>query len=107
MADELRDGWEAALRGRSGRDHWRGLEELLDTPAFRDAIAHEFPAGAAELSDGITRRSFVKLLGASLALAGLAACTSMPDEKIFPYVTQPPDVTPGVPLHYATSMVLD
>jgi molybdopterin-containing oxidoreductase family iron-sulfur binding subunit len=58
-------------------------------------------------SDDLSRRSFVKLLGASLALAGLDGCTRMPAEKILPYVNQPPELTPGVPLYYATSMVLD
>ena len=57
--------------------------------------------------DELTRRDFLKLLGASIALAGLDGCTRIPAEKILPYVTQPPEVTPGVPLHYATSMVLD
>ena len=57
--------------------------------------------------DELTRRDFLKLLGASIALAGLDGCTRIPGEKILPYVTQPPEVTPGVPLHYATSMVLD
>jgi Fe-S-cluster-containing dehydrogenase component len=58
-------------------------------------------------SDDVSRRSFLKLLGASLALAGLDGCTRIPAEKILPYVTQPPELTPGVPVHYATSMVLD
>ncbi len=57
--------------------------------------------------DELTRRDFLKLLGASIALAGLDGCTRIPAEKILPYVTQPPELTPGVPLHYATSMVLD
>jgi Fe-S-cluster-containing dehydrogenase component len=58
-------------------------------------------------ADDLTRRDFLKLLGASIALAGLDGCTRIPGEKIVPYVSQPPEVTPGVPLHYATSMVLD
>src|SRR5690348_4966988 len=107
MRDERHASWQAVLRDRQGRDYWRGLDELLDTPEFRDTLAHEFPMGAAERGDGINRRSFFKLLGASLALAGVGACTSMPDEKILPYVNQPPEITPGIPLHYATSMVLD
>ncbi|HEX5438003.1 MAG TPA: TAT-variant-translocated molybdopterin oxidoreductase [Gemmatimonadaceae bacterium] len=107
MTDERRDRWAEALRGRSGAAYWRGLEELLDTPEFRDAVRHEFPAAVDEIPEGITRRTFVKLLGASLALAGVSACTAEPAEKILPYVTQPPEVTPGIPLHYATSMVLD
>lgn len=57
--------------------------------------------------DELTRRAFLKLLGASIALAGLDGCSRIPAEKILPYVTQPPEFTPGIPVHYATSMVLD
>jgi molybdopterin-containing oxidoreductase family iron-sulfur binding subunit len=64
-------------------------------------------AGGAELSDGVSRRSFIKLLGASAALAGLGACMREPAEQILPYTTRPPEVTPGIPLHYATSMTID
>jgi len=59
------------------------------------------------LDDELTRRDFLKVLGASIALAGLDGCTRMPAEKILPFVSQPPELTPGVPVHYATSMVLD
>ncbi|HEY7860695.1 MAG TPA: hypothetical protein VIB98_04585, partial [Gemmatimonadaceae bacterium] len=57
--------------------------------------------------DEFTRRAFLKLLGASIALAGLDGCSRIPAEKILPYVTQPPEFTPGIPVHYATSMVID
>ena len=57
--------------------------------------------------DDLTRRSFLKALGASMALAGLDGCTRIPAEKILPFVIEPPELTPGVPVHYATSMVLD
>jgi Fe-S-cluster-containing dehydrogenase component len=57
--------------------------------------------------DDLSRRTFLKALGASVALAGLDGCTRIPAEKILPYVTQPPEFTPGTPVHYATSMVLD
>ncbi len=57
--------------------------------------------------DELTRRTFLKALGASIALAGLDGCTRMPAEKILPFVTEPPELTPGIPVHYATSMVLD
>ena len=55
---------------------------------------------------GGSRRSFMKLLGASLALAGVEGCTRMPASNILPYVNQP-ELTPGLPQFYATSMVLD
>ena len=57
--------------------------------------------------DDVSRRSFLKFLGASLALAGLDGCTRIPAEKILPYVNQPPELIPGIPVHYATAMVLD
>jgi Fe-S-cluster-containing dehydrogenase component len=58
-------------------------------------------------SEDEERRSFLKLLGASLALAGLSGCTRAPRQKIVPYVTQPPEVTPGVATHYATAIAVD
>jgi Fe-S-cluster-containing dehydrogenase component len=57
--------------------------------------------------DDLSRRTFVKALGASIALAGLDGCTRISSDKLIPYVIQPPEFTPGVPVHYATSMVLD
>jgi molybdopterin-containing oxidoreductase family iron-sulfur binding subunit len=57
--------------------------------------------------EDLSRRTFLKALGASVALAGLDGCTRIPAEKILPYVIQPPEFTPGTPVHYATSMVLD
>src|SRR5437763_10284999 len=56
--------------------------------------------------EDLSRRDFMKLLGASMALAGLGGCTREPVEKILPYVNQP-ELTPGVPRHYATAMVVD
>ena len=50
------------------------------------------------------RRQFLKLMGASLALAGVSACTRQPPEKIVPYVTQPEEIVPGRPLFFATAM---
>jgi MoCo/4Fe-4S cofactor protein with predicted Tat translocation signal len=86
--------------------YWRSLDELTGTPKFRESLAHEFPFGAAEPSNGMSRRSFVQLLGASIALAGLGGCLERPREKILPYVSSPPELTPGVAQYYATSMVL-
>lgn len=95
------------LSARSGREWWRSLDEAMDDAAVRESLAREFPAGAAEWSDGISRRSFVKLLGASMALAGLGACVREPAEKIMPYINDPADLVPGNALHYATSMAID
>src|SRR6478736_7070923 len=78
------------LAGLGGRTYWRSLEELADTPEFRDYV----------------HREFLKLMGASLALAGVSACTRQPEEKIIPYVRQPEEIVPGRPLFYATAMPL-
>src|SRR5262245_22390125 len=83
---------------------YRSLEELADTPGFRERLAREFPAAAAEFDDPAGRREFLRLMGASLALAGLAACTRQPDEKIVPYVRAPESLVPGQPLYFATAV---
>ncbi len=64
---------------------------------------HEFPAGAADAPDDISRRTMLQLVGASLSLAGLAACRR-PAEHIVPYVNAPEAIIPGIPLQYATTM---
>ena len=63
----------------------------------------EFPEGASEWPEDFSRREFLRLTGASLALAGLGACTKQPVEKIVPYVKQPEGIVPGKPLHFATA----
>jgi MoCo/4Fe-4S cofactor protein with predicted Tat translocation signal len=83
---------------------WRTLDELADDPSFRERLYNEFPSEIETITDETTRRSFMKLMGASIALAGLTACTRQPEEKIVPYVRQPEDLIPGKPLFYATTM---
>jgi MoCo/4Fe-4S cofactor protein with predicted Tat translocation signal len=97
----------AKLAEGNGREQWRSLEELADTEEFQALIHNEFPEQVTQLLDPVGRRSFLKLMGASLALAGASACTKQPDEKIFPYVKQPEYVVPGVPLYFATAMPFD
>ncbi|MCH9031562.1 MAG: TAT-variant-translocated molybdopterin oxidoreductase [candidate division Zixibacteria bacterium] len=89
-------------RGR-GREYWRSLDDLADTPEFKEFLEREFPQGAAEFSDPISRRGFLSIMGASVALAGLSSCRR-PVQKILPYVTVPDDLTIGNPEHYATNM---
>jgi Fe-S-cluster-containing dehydrogenase component len=67
------------------------------------AIGNEFAPGASEWPAGLSRREFLRLSGATLALAGLGACTKQPLEKIVPYVEQPEVVIPGKPLRFATA----
>jgi MoCo/4Fe-4S cofactor protein with predicted Tat translocation signal len=94
----------ARLEGTRGRDYWRSLEAVADAPEFREYLHREFPENASEWLDPVGRRSFLKLMGASLALAGVSACTRQPDEMIVPYVRQPEELVPGKPLFFATAM---
>src|SRR6185295_10337508 len=92
------------LAGLKGRTYWRSLEELADTPEFNEYLHREFPSQASEFTDPAGRREFLKLMGASLALAGVSACTRQPAEKLVPYVRQPEEIVPGRPLFFATAM---
>jgi MoCo/4Fe-4S cofactor protein with predicted Tat translocation signal len=85
---------------------WRSLEELSESDELRHLVEREFPAQASEWTDATSRRQFLQLMGASLALAGLSGCGRQPTEKIVPYVTQPEQIVPGQPLYYATAMTL-
>jgi MoCo/4Fe-4S cofactor protein with predicted Tat translocation signal len=93
------------LEGKSGKRYWKNLDELADTPAFQELMQEEFPrqASAGEWADSVSRRGFLKVMGASFAMAGLAGCTKQPDEPIFPYVKQPEDLILGKPMYFATS----
>jgi len=86
-----------------GKSYWRSFNELADTDEFREFLHREFPEGASELNDNMSRRKFMSLMGASMALAGLVSCRK-PVQKIIPYVNQPEEVIPGVSNHYATTM---
>jgi molybdopterin-containing oxidoreductase family iron-sulfur binding subunit len=86
-----------------GKKYWRSLEELADTPQFREFVAREFPQQAEEWHDPIERRTFLKLMGASLALAGLTGCVFQAPEKIVPNVKQPEEQVPWKPLFFATA----
>jgi molybdopterin-containing oxidoreductase family iron-sulfur binding subunit len=94
----------AKLQGTRGREYWRSLEAVAETPEFKEYLHREFPQNASEWLDPVGRRGFLKLMGASLALAGVTACTRQPDEMIVPYVRQPEELVPGKPLFFATAM---
>jgi molybdopterin-containing oxidoreductase family iron-sulfur binding subunit len=91
------------LEGKKGKRYWRSLDELAGTPEFEAAVAKEFPDQAQEWIDPVSRRGFMKLMGASMALAGLAGCTKQPDEPIYPYVKQPEDLVLGKSNYFATA----
>ncbi len=90
----------------AGRKYWRSLAELAETPELQELLHREFPQQAATWSDALSRRRFLQLMGASLTLAGLNACTSRPTETIVPYVRAPEKIVPGKPLFFATAMPL-
>ncbi len=92
----------AGFKKRLGNEYWRSLDEL-SREDFEQVVESEFPQGALALERGVDRRDFVKLMGASMALGGLAAC-NRPAEKIVPYVRQPEGIIPGKPLFFATAM---
>ena len=94
---------QARLAGMSGRQYWRTVDELADTPEFQESLRREFPQHASEWVDSVSRRGFMKLMGASIALAGLTGCTKQPDEPIYPYVKQPEDLVLGKPVFFATA----
>jgi MoCo/4Fe-4S cofactor protein with predicted Tat translocation signal len=92
------------LKNKSGKQYWRTLEELSEDPHFEELLHREFPRHASEWDDSVDRRDFLKLMGASLALAGLAGCGRPDETHIVPYVKQPDGMVLGKPNFYATAM---
>jgi len=97
---------QARLADATGPAYWRSLEELTGTEQFRTFLHREFPEQASELTDPVGRRQFLRLMGASLALAGVSACTNQPTETIVPYVRAPEELVPGKPLYFATAFTM-
>ncbi|HMB06970.1 MAG TPA: TAT-variant-translocated molybdopterin oxidoreductase, partial [Isosphaeraceae bacterium] len=95
----------ARLAGERGPRYWRSLEELAETPEFQEYLRREFPSSS-YWTEPASRRTFLTLMGASLALAGVGGCSSEPAEKIVPYVRAPEEIVPGKPLWYATAVAL-
>lgn len=89
-----------------GKEYWRSLEEFADTDEFHEFIQREYPDNAEEWNDPVGRRTFLKIMGASLALAGLSGCVYQPPESIVPYVRQPEEYVPGKPLYFATAFTM-
>ncbi len=91
-----------------GKKYWRSLEELADTPAFQELLREEFPEQAPLWPESLSRRQFLTLMGASLALAGLSGCSvrPAPERIMVPRVRAPEETVPGRPLFYATAMTL-
>jgi len=100
----------AALRKAASEGNtpvfWRSLDELADTPEFRDYKENEFPHGANDPDAKLDRRELLKVMAASAAFAGLSGCTKLPTQHIVPYVRQPEEIVPGKALFYATAVTL-
>ena len=89
----------------TGPKYWRSLDEVAETPEFREWLQREFPAGASEFEDGVSRRNFVKIMASSFALAGvgLTGCRR-PYENIVPFTRMPEGYVHGNANYYATAM---
>jgi MoCo/4Fe-4S cofactor protein with predicted Tat translocation signal len=98
--------WRQRLSGLQGQRYWRSLEELAQSDEFERMVEGEFPGAASLLRSGLNRREFLRIMGASLALAGLGACAERPTEQIVPYVQPPEERTDGETFDYASAFTL-
>jgi molybdopterin-containing oxidoreductase family iron-sulfur binding subunit len=94
------------LAREGGPRYWRSLDELAQSPAFHELLKEEFPTEAQRWVDPVSRRQFLQVMAASLALAGLSACAQRPREAIVPYSTMPELVADSKPLFFATAFEL-
>ncbi len=89
------------------KSYWRSSEDVKNTADFQSKMNREFPEGASEFGDPVSRRNFLKIMGASIAFAGVSGCSvRRPERHIKPYAKQPEDVVPGKPSYYATAMAV-
>lgn len=86
-----------------GKEYWRSLDELADTPEFREYLEKEFPSKHELWMDPISRRDFLKVMGAGMAMMFFAGCKK-PLQMIFPYNENPEALIPGKPLYYASAL---
>ena len=96
----------ARLKASDGKQFWRSLGELSDSDEFVSFLEDEFPQQARPLKMEMDRRQFMMLSGASLALAGLAGCRALPQDKLVPYVSAPEELIPGIPVSYASTYTI-
>src|SRR6266513_999534 len=96
----------AHLAETQGPEYWRSLEELAGSPEFQEMLHREFPKGASEWLDSVSRRGFLKLMSASLAMAGMTAGTKQPLEPIVPDVRQPEEVSAVRHMFYPSAVTL-
>ena len=89
----------------TGSEYWRSLDQLADTPEFRQWVQREFPEDASAVLDGNSRRTMLKIMAASFGLAGLAAC-SRPEYRLAPQARGRFDYIPGAPYNYTSVFAL-
>jgi len=94
------------ILAQNGKEYWRSIDELAETPEFGEFVKREYPLHTEDWNSSFSRRSFVKLMGGTLALAGLSGCVIQPPEKIVPRVRDQEDDLPGKSLFFATAMTL-
>lgn len=87
------------------KPYWRSLAELENTPEFEEFVHREFPKAASEFPEGVSRRRWMQIMGASFALAGVTGCR-WEEDHLLPLTERPMGRVPGVPVHYATAMDL-
>jgi MoCo/4Fe-4S cofactor protein with predicted Tat translocation signal len=85
--------------------YWRSLDDLAGKPEFRDWVTQEFPSTANDMISGDSRRQMIKIMAASMGLAGLVACRR-PEQKILAFARGVENYIPGKPLFYNTVMQL-
>lgn len=90
---------------QGGRVYWKSLGEQSESPEFQQWLQREFPAGASEFwGDGVSRRNFLQLMGASMALAGLGMTgCRRPEAHLVASSKTPEWHLPGEFVHYASS----
>jgi len=93
-----------SLEPGGGSPYWRSLQELADTDEYRRQLENEFPGGI-DAPDGLSRRRFLQIMSASIAMTSLAGCR-WPEDKIVPYAANTPGIEPGTPIRFATTMEL-
>src|ERR1700704_6498909 len=89
VRSEIEQAMEQAGGQKTGPEYWRSLEELPGSPDFQDALHREFPKGASEWVDSVSRRGFLKVMGASLGLAGVDGCVGLALWPIVSHVARP------------------
>src|SRR6195256_4158969 len=89
VRSEIEQATEQAAGQKTGPEYWRSLEELAGSPDFQDALHREFPKGASEWVDSVSRRGFLKVMGASLGLAGMTGGVGLALWPIVSHVARP------------------